>query len=136
MSKKQYNLLLGICSLVIGGVIYICLRETSHIAVIARKIPLISSICTQMQWTSNDFVVFYLPDLLWSMALGCFLCTIHGSTTKSVLVSAAVSASSGFVWEFLQFLDIVSGTADIVDISMYLIAALFVIIMNLGGKKT
>ncbi len=125
--KNITLLVLGIFSLSVGGLIYIVFRPDTLIhTLVSSFMPLPRECICQ-----NSFIRFYLPDALWAFSLGCFLSTL----LENRLIFALIVAGYGIAWELAQALSIISGTADLIDVGMYVIAALAVVGINLLFKE-
>ena len=133
MSKKCVNLILCIFTLLVGGVLYITLRPTTHIAILFGNIEIIN--CVQNQLSAFDlyFFRYYLPDFLWCFSLCCGLISIFNPKTTGLLICSTVSFICGSMWEFLQHINVLSGTFDFIDITMYLTAVMLAALINIKG---
>ncbi len=78
----------------------------------------------------DNFVRFYMCDMLWSFALSACL-----SMVMPAQRAAFIAGVLGIVWECLQFAGILSGTGDFWDCCMYLIGAYGAMIINLSKKE-
>ncbi len=135
MSKQPLNIILGIAALILGGLLYILFRTDTYISGILSRISLFRQWAIVARAYSNDFVKFYLPDFLWAFSLGCLLHAVTGSSGyRSVLCCIGASAC-GSAWELLQMLNIVSGTFDLMDILMYLLAGAVCFLINLRREN-
>lgn len=135
MSKRRINILLGTMTLVLGFLIYIFFRTNTHIARAFDKIDWIVYIRRQLPGCSNDFIKFYLPDFLWGFSLNCGLMAIYDPRVKGGILCGCIALVSGCIWEILQYIGIVSGTGDVIDIIMYLLASIIHIIINLKERE-
>lgn len=127
MSNRRLYALLCALSLTAGAVLYILFRQNSYVAVLCSQWFDLHTIQAHLQEGPWDLFRYYLPDLLWSFSLSCGLASILGTATK-------VWFGSGFffgcLWELLQLIGIVSGTADSLDILMYLTGSLLCIFIS------
>lgn len=125
MSARKQSLLIGILLLLAGGIIYILFREETHIAGIFNNISAISAVRQSLgSFSDNDFLRFYFPDYLWGLSLCCCLLAICIPEGIGIYACGGTAILTGIVWELLQYLYIVSGTGDIVDVGMYIFAGL------------
>ena len=131
MSKRNLNILLSISALVIGGLIYILFRDNSYIAILFNHIPIIQYIRQHVTTLRVHFIKFYLPDLLWGFSLCSGLHAIYLPNAKTSVLCGITAFSCGAIWEIMQYMGILSGTGDLLDVLMYLFGCLVCIIINL-----
>lgn len=129
---KQYGILCTTC-LLLGGGCYFFLRPDTYVS------QIFSSVFKQGKQSAVAWKLAaggYLGDFFWGMAL-CFAFLIIHDPGKRVVVSAWCGASflCGCLWELMQFLGIVNGTADVVDIAIYLLAGVFSVIISEKVRK-
>ncbi len=84
---------------------------------------------------SCDFLMYYLPDFLWGFSLSCLLQAFCVYSFKGTVLCCCITAIYGCVWELLQWLSILGGTGDYLDIIMYLLASILCLIINLKERK-
>lgn len=131
MAQRKKNVLLGIIALGFGLLLYVVFRPNTYIGrtmdslVCMDKVRLICAVYAKDLWK------FYLPDFLWAFSLGCCLIAIYNPGARGLFACSAVSFLCGSVWELLQYLNVVSGTADIHDVIMYFLASAICILINL-----
>lgn len=135
MSKQKKNALLSILALVIGCMLYVWFRPNTYISRILGRVTNAALALPLCPPYINDLCRFYLPDFLWAFSLSCGLIAIHNPGIKGVMICALSAFLLGAVWELLQHLGAVSGTADIHDAIMYLLASTLCIIFNVKEKK-
>ncbi len=118
--------LISINTLLLGAVLYIWLRPESYVGAFVRQLLKINS------QANIRFIPisFYLPDLLWGMSLCSGLYAIYPINRKRMWLWGVVTFLYGTLWELAQKLNIVSGTADIFDVILYLVAAIVVVMIN------
>lgn len=135
--KKLYFLILGICSIILGLLIYIVFRENTYISKIIYCVIDFSLIRSLLDPIENTFVKFYLPDYLWAFSLSCWLHIIFMPQSKGSLMCTLTVSLFGSLYEILQYFNIIIGTGDIADAFIYLLAGLTVNILNLkrGSKN-
>lgn len=133
MSKRLSNAVLCCTALMFGGALYVLFRQTTYVAGLFNSITFIGKLCDYFSEFSCDFIRFYLPDFLWGFALCCGLLSIF-SPSKTTLTGCAITTFlCGCTWEILQYYSIISGTGDLKDITMYLLAVILAVIINLKG---
>lgn len=135
MSKRVFNVLLGIASLSLGGALYLAFRPYSYISELVGTIFALEPLRRAAGRFSCEFLKYYFPDYLWTFSLSCGLIAIFGPKLKGVAMCCLTSFLLGVVWEILQFIGVVSGTGDILDVIMYLLAALTALLINFKEKK-
>lgn len=137
MSNRVLFTVLGFVSLIIGGLIYVLFRETTYVAVIADSIFSIDRLRDCLSLLNLGFTRYYLADFLWAFSLCCFLYSLYVPDFRKSVICSAVVFTLGMIWEILQAVNIISGTGDLIDILMYLMACITAIIINLkrGNKK-
>ncbi|MBR7132939.1 MAG: hypothetical protein IKD04_05350 [Clostridia bacterium] len=128
--------IIQIFSLLTGLLIYVLFRENTYISkIILSQIPL-TEVKALFSCLECDFVKYYLPDFLWALSLGCGIYIIlKPQGTRQALLCSLITFLSGLCYELLQLYGIISGTGDVIDISLYFSAALTVNIIYLGEKK-
>ncbi len=133
MSKRNTLMLVGTVSLVFGGLIYVMFREDTYIANFFEFIPLdiVRFYCAHIK---SEFVRFYLPDFLWALSLCCFLLLLFDPKSKGSVICSGTVFLYGVLWEILQYTEVVKGTGDVIDILMYLAAAVSAVIIRTKGK--
>ncbi len=137
MKRRYIYVLLCILTLGIGGGLYIIFRPDTYVAEFVRGIaPAVNDIYTKANTLNCDFLKYYLPDFLWAFSLNCGLNAIF-NTKKSYLITACAVSLLSIFWETAQYLGIVSGTGDFIDMAMYLFAVLLILIFEIiYYKKT
>ena len=135
MSKRKKNILFSLISLIVGSLLYILFRKNTYIGGILNGIENIYISRERYLFQVSDFFKFYLPDFLWGFSLGCGLIAIHNPRIKGVIICASYSFLCGLIWELLQYLEVLSGTGDIHDVIMYLLASVVCIIINLKETR-
>lgn len=131
MSNRMRNILFSLTALITGGILYILVRPNTYIGGMLEIDKL-------RYWCSTytiDLFKYYLPDFLWGVSLGCALIAIYVPARKGVIIGSSLSLLCGCVWELLQYLEVLSGTGDIHDVIMYILASTVCIIINLKETK-
>lgn len=133
--KRTKYLVLGSAVLLLGFVIYILFRENTHISkLVLAKID-VSLIKEIFYFFDNDFVKYYLPDFLWAFSLNCLLHAIYLPNVKVSIKCSLVAFLIGVLYEVFQCLNIVSGTGDLLDVLLYLLAVVTVLLINQKGRR-
>ena len=123
--KKIIMFSLGILSLCLGTFIYILFREDTYIAKTVISLIDLSGIKHILYGLDNAFIKYYFPDFLWAFSLCCIVLVILTPKRKrSTIFSSSIIFFWGSLYEILQMMNIISGTGDIVDIMLYLLATL------------
>ena len=135
MSKRKVNSLLGTLALAMGGCIYILFRDRSYIAMLFEGWPLISCIRSIIAPYAGNYVKYYLGDFLWCFSLGCYFQAVFLPKNMGVFLCAGAAFLCGTAWELMQYIQFISGTADVLDILMYLSAGILCTIINLKERK-
>lgn len=135
MSKRRMNILFGTVALFLGTFLYIVFRSNTYIGQIFDIFYLINSIRTYCSMYATDFLKFYFPDFLWGFSLGCGLYVIYNPGRKGIILCGCSTFLCGCLWELLQYFHIVSGTGDVLDMMMYLLASFFITIINLKEEQ-
>ena len=134
--KYRYYAALSICgsiSLIIGAVLYCCIRTESNIYCIINQMIQLPDVDVE----TLRFLSFYLPDYLWAFSFSCFLYLIYGRSEKGSVICSVLVCILGSVFEGAQAKGIISGTGDVVDIFLYIFAVLTAyIIHNLLRRRT
>ena len=135
MRNHVKTAVLGLAALSLGAVLYILFRPMSFVAVSLGTNGWLSQLRTWLQPFACNFLRFYLPDMLWAFALSCGLQAILASKKWGIVLCGVAAFVSGTIWELLQWLDVVRGTGDWLDMLMYLLAGLASIIFGIKEKE-
>lgn len=131
--KKRFNwILYSFLSLGIGALLYGLYRQDTYIGKLIGNIVQIS---LPISSAFSALAAWYLPDYLWMFSLTCALFAIMLPKGKTLLIWGGVSFFAGAVWEALQRMQIVSGTADLWDVFLYSMAVLSAAIIEITNKK-
>ena len=117
-----FNSIIALCA---GTLIYILFREDTYI----HRFLFLDS--TVIRTPVTDFISFYFADGLWAYALFFSLELIW----KNRMISFASSFSFCMIWEALQYLGIVGGTFDFLDLITYLAAIIVAVIILIQWRK-
>ena len=130
--KKTILGCLALFMLLLGLVLYLFLNREAYISkVIYDIVPIKSSF-----FSDNIFVKIlrnYGADLLWSASFTMIIQTILLCDKKRSYF-LILSSLLGVFYELMQRFGITTGTADIVDVIVYIIGSLLAIIIIQGGK--
>lgn len=135
MRRRKKYVLLGVVSLVLGAMIYIVFRENSYIGITFNSISMIQEIRRVLDGFSCGFLKFYLPDFLWGFSLCCNLLAVYIPKRNGCIICVGIAFLCGCVWEWMQYKGIVSGTGDINDVLMYLLASVACTIINIRSER-
>ena len=127
ISRKLIMLMISLISLVCGFLIYIFLREGTYIHSIIDTILEIDVQSLNYEYHFFfDLLKYYIVDFLWCFSLLCSLSAIwYEQGKKSILIISMISVGAGVLYEIAQAYDMINGTADLVDILMYIFAGVF-----------
>lgn len=132
-------LLISLFSLIEGMVIYIFWRQGTYIHLFLPKNVLAVLTSTYENIPDSiliDFLRYYFVDFLWCISLNFALYSVSDFKKRSaVIIIPIVSAVAGLLFEVAQYLDIVTGTFDIADIVMYIVASLCAVMINIKILK-
>ena len=128
MSERRRCVLFCTLSLVVGAALYILFRQHTHVGALCGQWPELRPIQDALEEGPWNLFRYYLPDMLWSVSLSCGMLAIFG--TEKRWIYGGSGFFFGCVWELLQWLGIVEGTADSLDVLMYLAGSFLCIIVN------
>lgn len=114
-------------ALLLGLLIYLLFRPNTYISkFLLHFFPLdIPKAFSKMEYA---FLKFYLVDYLWAFSLACWLrCVLVEESGKICIVIVSLT---GILYEIAQFFGIVSGTGDILDCFLYVLAGFTVSALN------
>ena len=136
MTKCTKNVIATVLSLVIGGLLYVILRENTYIAQVLRYSEIISLMRQSLKTDEWMWISYYLPDYLWGLALTCSLIALVMPTWKGVVLCGFTAVLCGMVWELLQFFHVIRGTGDLWDVIMYFSAGITGLFINSKERET
>ena len=125
MMAQRLKQLLSMVLLVIGGLIYLLFRPYTllmfHVTAFLGLTPSIHEMRTWVaDWQLGDFIIYSLPNGLWSMAYILFSDSILFWKPVSVrLFVGGIIPLMGIGSEMLQDWGIIPGTFDVMDIICY-----------------
>ena len=128
-SKKQYWILNITIPILVGFSIYLLWTSDTYVSSMVRallrhfglpEIPLL-----RLSGPAARFARNHLCDMCWSYALVFSIALIQGFTGKDVICTVWICSGFSAAMEIAQYLHIVSGTFDILDIVLEIIACIF-----------
>lgn len=132
INKRQKFVILAVTSLFVGLLVYVIFRPNTYVS---KLIFSIINIPFEYANISGCRVVrFYIGDYLWALSLSCWLHVIFLPRRRGSAVCTVAVCVVGLGYELLQFFGVVSGTGDIIDFLMYLLAGLTVNILNIQRR--
>lgn len=130
MITHKTNLVLGVAALVVGAFIYILFRDGTYLGKVASNIWLVRVMRQFLLPCDSAFVNYYLPDFLWAFSLASILQLTLQTFAFGKMLSGVTAVACGIMWECLQICGVVTGTGDLWDIVMYLLAGILSIYIN------
>ncbi len=130
MSNRGKNTIISIASLLLGGASYIVFRENTYVAEFFDVFSFVTPIRESLSIFSCDFTNYYLQDFLWGLSLSCGIIAIYKPDRKGIFLSAFTAFICGCIWELVQYIGVVKGTGDFLDVLMYLSASLMSVLVN------
>lgn len=121
--RRLFTALNILLPLIAGVMVYIFIQKNTHLENVLVGIfavdfkPLIWS-----GWTYT-FTICWLCDVLWAYSLTFSLWAVLCPWKNAVLFSVVLAFVAGVSFELLQFFEVMSGTFDIFDIILELMAA-------------
>ena len=131
MRRKVVVLIISIVLLVLGLLLYLLLNREAFVSRILLKI-----IPIQIEFSENigtKILRGYGADFLWSVSFTMIIHLIIWTEKKS-LGFLLFCSLLGILYEIMQCFGITTGTADIVDVIVYILGSLFAILIIQGGK--
>lgn len=135
MNKRAFNIVSMLLSLLCGGLIYLLFRPEAYVSVFFNGFIALDGLRSSLSFVSCDLINYYLVDYLWGYALCCGFVAVFLPQKQNLPCCVSAGFGLGVVWEVLQSFDAVNGTGDMIDILMYLLAALSAIFVNLKEKE-
>jgi hypothetical protein len=121
---------MGITLLVMGGMVYILYRpQTLLLFHVAGGLGLTNAIgywrLQAAAWQPGEFIVYCLPAGLWAMSYVLIVGTLaQGLPTKRRWAAVAFIPALGAASELMQAMDIIPGTFDWEDLTLYVLPLL------------
>lgn len=131
MRRKVIVLIISIVLLVLGLLLYLLLNREAFVSRILLKIFPI-----QINFSESFGIKIlrgYGADFLWSVSFTLIIQLIVWAEKKSLGLLLFCSLL-GILYEIMQCFGITTGTADIVDVIVYILGSLFAILIIQGGK--
>ena len=128
MRKRLRWCVMSICALFAGALDYTLYRQDTYIGSLAFWSPL------PFHW-GYDFFAYYLPDFLWAFSLTFALFAILSPAKRKTILCSILTTVYGCFWEFAQHFAWVSGTADYMDILMYLAASFLAVVIKIHALR-
>ena len=130
----------SIISLVLGIMIYSFLRSGTVYHSVLKRIGIVFPDYSKIDFPLGIFLRYYFTDMLWLFSLQTSILAITLPNMKKACRYSVELLFFAMIYELFQYVHIISGTGDIIDILMYIIATLSVVLLynNLiisGGKK-
>ena len=133
MKKKKILLVFISLILIIGGLcLYLLLNRDAFITKIINSVVALPDVVLSDTFALK-LLKGYGADFLWATSFALIIQAILWLRKKSIWYLLFCSVL-GIFYELLQFLKITNGTADMLDILIYVIGSPFGIIILLGGK--
>lgn len=123
MGKRVKWSIASIISLLVGTMDYMLYRQDTHIG----SLSVFPAMPTHWGY---DFFAYYFSDFLWAFSLIFGLFAILAPMKKHTMLCGSITIAYGGLWEYMQHLGWVSGTADWIDIFMYIAAVLIAVIIK------
>ena len=114
---------ISVVSLLCGALDYMLYRQDTYIGAL--------SIFPGMpfHW-GYDFFAYYFPDFLWAFSLIFGLFSILSPLKQNTVLCLLITVAYGYTWELAQYLNWISGTADWIDVVMYIAAAISAVMIK------
>lgn len=132
INKRQKFIILGVTSLLVGLLVYVIFRPNTYVSKL-----IFSIINTPFEYANISgcrVVRFYIGDYLWAFSLSCWLHAIYLPRGSESVFCTVIVCAVGLGYEVLQFFGAVSGTGDVIDFLMYLLAGLTANILNIQRR--
>lgn len=123
MQKRFKWSIVSIAALLLGALDYMLYRQDTYIGALSI-FPAMPS-----HWGYGIFA-YHFPDFLWAFSLIFGLFTIISPTQKNSALCLLITVTYGGLWELGQSIGWISGTADLIDVGMYITAALSAVIIK------
>lgn len=123
MPKRFKWSIISFTALLVGALDYMLYRQDTYIGALS-VFP-----AMPFHW-GYGFFAYYFPDFLWafSFIFGSF--AILSPFKRNTVLCLLITVAYGCAWELAQHLDWISGTADWIDIGMYIAAAISAVIIK------
>jgi len=135
--KERLFYLLNIClPLTLGALIYLALRPDTYIAYYLRclfNLPTMTLVCGGVY----KFLRNYSSDILWAYSLMFAVFVVSNRSAKRLILTAALCIVFEISIEMCQYIGIIKGTFDILDVIAEIIATVvaFIIIKKKNERE-
>lgn len=123
MIKRIKYMIHAVTALLFGLILYILFRPESYITGSILNIFHIKPDRIAYDGAILSFLSFYFADFLWCYSLAIGLCAIFVPCGRGRFHCCLLAFGWGVIWELGQMAGVIGGTADILDVLMYLLAA-------------
>lgn len=134
MSKKT-ECATALFLFVLGGSIYIAFRSTSlrmfgwfEILGLHEIIMLVRRLLSVIQ--VPEIIKYCIPDGLWTLSYILIMDAIWSSDVKKQIIFCGIIPFVGAFSEILQYLNLVEGTFDVIDLLCYIIPFIIYLIVK------
>ena len=135
-NKRALWIFWGSISLVAGFLLYVFFRQNTYIAqFVLSYFPALRSDYAS-RFPQIRHLSYYLADYLWAFSLSCGLHAIFLPGKSGTFCCTLAVSLLGIIYEILQCVRIISGTGDITDILLYVLAGCTVNIIYLLRRET
>ncbi len=139
MKKTKIKLIIlyviGIGTLIAGLIVYLFFREPSHISEIIDSLLPITFLGNSNGFAEYQLLKYWLPDFLWAVSFSAWLHIALSPGLKGSVFCFVTVSLTGIVFEIFQNIDVISGTADVLDIIAYISASALMSIIYLFLKE-
>jgi hypothetical protein len=133
--KKTQFLIFAVVSLLMGFIIYILFRPETYVTKwVVSVIGSEFSIYVPPAF-DNNFIKYYLPDYLWGLSLACGLHLIFLPKRKGSIAIALAVTFIGVLYEIMQYINLIIGTGDVLDVLLYLLAGFTAFLLNFRKER-
>ena len=134
MKAKKF-LAVGSIAIFTGGLIYLLFRPNVYAVRWVPENKYLLLLRESLRWMGTPFVKYYLADYLWAVALSCGLHLIFSPKVKGSCICTTIVLLYGLTFELSQYCGFISGTGDLWDVLMYILAGISVNILNLSRSR-
>lgn len=128
MKKRLFWLIFSAAALFAGAMLYGLCRPDTYIG---SFLGAIVSLRISADAPLYGFLSWYFPDYFWMLSLTGTLFAIYLPKGKEAVFLCGISCVWGILWEVGQKLGVVTGTADLWDVCMYIMAVLSAAMINI-----
>ena len=128
MKKRLFWLIISAAALFAGALLYGLCRPDTYIG---SFLGAIVSLRISADVPLYGFLSWYFPDYLWMLSLTSALFAVYLPKGKGMMLLGGVSCAWGILWEVGQQLKVVTGTADLWDVCMYIMAVISAAMINI-----